>query len=763
MATKQPTEKAATGRLVYLIALPSVVMVAAVAFGRVYQGRGASLRLGLAAGAAVLLAMALERRNVALSGLVSAAALIVAVGLLIFPHTTKYLLPTATTLRAARHAWAAVGRQAAVQTAPTLPLPPLMLAGLTAVWAASFATHTLAVRARSPFLAIVPPAALMGFTSQVVSDGARPLYVLAFLVAALMLLFGDSLRRVGQWGPVSFWGRGTLAMSTSTRAARRVASIALLVALFAPGLLPGFRSPPLLDVQSGSAQHISINPIVDLKPALLSQSSGALFTVKSREASYWRFVTLDTFNGRLWTAQNLDGSNGKSVEVGPLPGATDLHPPGARLLDQHFTFDRLSQPWLPAAPDPVSVQLPEQAKYDQAAAQLVAPNGTSTGYRYEVVSRTVTPAPEILKGFTSLDSAEARRYLALPDLPPEVAQIAHKLADAAPTPYEKVLAIQSYLRTFRYDERVPAGHDVNDILYFLTTTHAGFCEQFAGSMAVLLRTLGIPARVAVGFTPGQYDSRNDLFRVSAKNAHAWVEVLFPQYGWLAFEPTPTRANPEARAYDFPVTLTRGISSTGCQTRPIPGGGPLIPDCRTKTTTATPGPGGAIPPPPGGEPKTGTANLPGSSTSHTWRWWAGVGGLGLLVLLALGLPLGKAARRRRRLARATEPHELVLAAYQLFADQAGDLGWVRRPWETMWEYRTRLRGGVEFSDGDVDRLMVLAGRVAYSERDISSGEAEEAVESARRALHDVGETAGTGRRLLGLYRVWLPRREWRGPG
>ena len=97
--------------------------------------------------------------------------------------------------------------------------------------------------------------------------------------------------------------------------------------------------------------------------------------------------------------------------------------------------------------------------------------------------------------------------------------------------------------------RQPKG--VNDLLYFLTTSHRGYCEQFAGTMAVLLRALGLPARVAVGFTPGHVPERHPLLRRHHAERAQLGRGGVPGYGWLAFEPTPTRSNPVASLYDAP--------------------------------------------------------------------------------------------------------------------------------------------------------------------------------------------------------------------
>jgi hypothetical protein len=118
---------------------------------------------------------------------------------------------------------------------------------------------------------------------------------------------------------------------------------------------------------------------------------------------------------------------------------------------------------------------------------------------------------------------------------------AQRVAGAARTPYAAVLALESWFRQsggFLYDERPVPATDLPPLVHFVTVTKAGYCQHFAGAMSVMLRLLGIPSRVAVGFTSGTYD--DGVWKVTDHNAHAWVEVWFPEQGWVAFDPTPGR-------------------------------------------------------------------------------------------------------------------------------------------------------------------------------------------------------------------------------
>jgi len=414
--------KAPPGRLALLGALLAGEVSAAVAFGRVLQGGKPTAQLAFAAALSLLLAGALERRHVLLAAVVSAAALLVLLGLFVFPDTTKVALPTLSTLRAIRDAFAAVGRTADVQAAPALPLPPLMLAALTGVWAASFSSHALAARARSPFLAIVPPAALIAFTNLVMGDGARPIYVLPFLASVLAVLFADGLWRVAQWGPVTMWRgrRSARLVATSTRGARRLALASLGIAVIAPGLLPGFRSPGLVDLHATQGSpRISINPIVDIRAQLLRNPDVQVFTVRTsppEQGAYWRITADDVFNGRQWSPSNGDASGGMVLEGPSAVSSINVATSGTFQLTQHFRFNQFWQMELPAAFQPLAVDVPQRVRYDPPSGLLFDPNGTHPGFSYTVTSIEVNPSPAELNAVTSLDAPGTARYTEQPKI-----------------------------------------------------------------------------------------------------------------------------------------------------------------------------------------------------------------------------------------------------------------------------------------------------------------------------------------------------------
>jgi hypothetical protein len=124
-----------------------------------------------------------------------------------------------------------------------------------------------------------------------------------------------------------------------------------------------------------------------------------------------------------------------------------------------------------------------------------------------------------------------------------VRQLAERIASGADNPYVKALRIQNYLReTYPYDLTMGPAPEKRDVVdYFLFDIQRGFCSHYATAMVVMLRSVGVPARVVTGYATGNYDYDRGAYRVPVSAAHAWVEVFFPGYGWMEFEPTAYRS------------------------------------------------------------------------------------------------------------------------------------------------------------------------------------------------------------------------------
>jgi transglutaminase-like putative cysteine protease len=760
-------------RLLGLAAVTALSVATALAFGRVFTGRQATLELVAAALASVAIAALFERRGLLLATMASLVGLAFAITWIVLPQTAWYGLPSIQTLRAVGRSLDFVGQQARVRVAPTPALPPLMLAAVTAVWTAAFSSHALAIRAGSPLLAILPPIALVGFADTVLEDGARPFYAIVLLAAALAVVFADGLRRVRQWGPV--WsGSRTRRLGTTVRGSRPVAFAVIAAAVLVPGLLPGFRSDPLVDFSTAGDEGAGLDPFVSIHAQLTDDAPVRdLFEVQTSEPQYWRLLTLDEFDGERWRSSDPEGSAGQTVTAPTvLPQAPGFDFPGDTPPATNFTFRVLADfdnaHALPMAQTPVEITAGDlgDVTWDPTRGQAFLDGGLDAGLEYGISSRVIVPTAAQLDQVQDLTAVQYGRWTELPaDLDPRIEQIADEWTRGEDSDYDKVLAIQQHFHTdgFRYETDVDVADDADALLTFLTQTKAGFCQQYATSMAVLVRELGLPARIAVGYQAGTLQD-DGTYLVQSKNAHAWVEVFFEGYGWLQFEPTPghgSHPNAEPGTYLNPASGTPNpeVSPGGATGATGPGGGSgaecvaaanLSPRerqllCQVERKPQR-GPGDFVPLPSAGT--TGNSDASGYSVPYRLIF------LGLLILLGVLLvvvPIVKSAWRRRLLRRSREPREHILAAYRVFDGEAADLGLGRREGETLDEHRARLAAAIAFADGHLGRLTAQATRAAYAADAPSPEEASSAARDAHRAIRELRKDAGLIRRIVGTYR------------
>lgn len=769
MANEQdPT--AGRQRLVAIAAVAALAAATAFAFGRVFVGRAPMLGLLFAAVTSVLVAGLCERRGLATALLASTAGLAIVLTWIVYPQTGWYGLPTLRTLRAIGRSLEFVAQQAKVQVAPTPPLAPLMLAAVTSTWTAAFSTHALAVRAGSPLLAVLPSVALVGFADTVLGDGARPIYAIVFLVAALAVVFVDGLRRVRQWGPIWFSFRSRPLASVASRGARQVALLAVLSAVLIPGLLPGFRSAALVDFSTGEQDGIGLDPFVSIQAQLESDEPVDLFEVTSDGgAAYWRLYSLDRFNGTTWSSSDPHAEQGQ-VLGSPARLAVATFPPTAERLSQRYRFLRdIDDPWLPMAYPAETVAGPfGEIRYNANLATAVFEDGLDEGLEYTVQSRVVAPTPEQLDLVTFDAPERYGQYTIVPaTVDPTVGEIARQWTAEGQTPYQRVLELQNRFRdgSFFYSLEVEPVSDADALLAFLTNSRTGFCQQFATTMSIMVRELGYPARVAVGFREGTADGNTYL--VKSKDAHAWVEVFFPGYGWLPFEPTPTRSNPVSEApgaYGNPAAPGGPDSESGREDTAGETGAGAGGACRSLSGRPLPrqlcgdpevvGPGRIV----GGELPPGffqgqdaAEEENGYSIPYRWILLALAAAAAVVIVV---VPIAKWAWRRRTLRRHRDPRERVLAAYRVFDGAAADLRLGRREGETVEEHRARLSATVALSDGHLARLAGLAERAAYAAPAPSREEADAAGRDARTAIADLRRGVGIIRRIAGTYRPGL---------
>ena len=289
-------------------------------------------------------------------------------------------------------------------------------------------------------------------------------------------------------------------------------------------------SPPEL------AQQLVMWVRTDHPPPLPEQAPVSI-TPSPLQRPYWRGVTYATYTGRGWSNPPLASKPLAPVPRTPLRGV--LGPLASSTLPGNLTqrFDIIAAhgDTLFAANQPVSATAKLTAL--TAGEDIVGLRGTLA--LYTVTSRIVTATEEMLLQAPLTVTAEMTRYLQLPStLPKRVRELSMDITANAPTPYDKAVSIETYLRTYSYTLNLPpfpAGRDLVD--YFLFDAPGGYCDYYASAMVVMLRVVGVPARLASGYLTGAYDPKQGAYRVIGANAHSWPEVYFEGIGWVEFEPT----------------------------------------------------------------------------------------------------------------------------------------------------------------------------------------------------------------------------------
>ena len=341
---------------------------------------------------------------------------------------------------------------------------------------------------------------------------------------------------------------------TSTRPSRRrwaiiTAAAAAVVAIVVGGLVlaarddaddaaaPADRPARATNVTPTTPARVVLTPLVGIRSRLGKQGVEELFRVHSDTAAYWRVATLPEFDGRMFTMP--------SRTLVPLDEADEAGP-GGRTILQQIEIQGLEGQLLPAAADPRQVVSNAEIRFEPDTSTLVKTSPLLPGDQYSVVSAAPDVSPEMLRAASSQNPPDDV-FLGLPDnLPDLVAELADEVTASATTDYDRMLALQNWFRTFDYSVDVQSGHSSNAIENFLQT-RTGYCEQFAAAFAVMARTLDIPSRVAVGFTPGNL-TLDGSYSVTSAQSHAWPELWFDDIGWVAFEPTPGRGAPGAEDY-----------------------------------------------------------------------------------------------------------------------------------------------------------------------------------------------------------------------
>ncbi|WP_432089423.1 transglutaminaseTgpA domain-containing protein [Streptomyces sp. bgisy095] len=439
----------------------------------------------------------------------------------------------------------------------------------------------LAVTFRKAAPAGLPLLALYSVAAGLSGGGAGRLWFLLAATGYLLLLLAEGRDRLSQWGRVFGGAQRTGRPGTAVgsggqtfapvRTGRRIGAVAMGVALVVPLALPGLNGG-LLGVGgggegsggSGTGGTIStVNPLVSLQDDLRQQEDREIlrYRTNARDTSgmYLRLVALDQFDGLSWKS-----SVRPIVDVPERLPWPDGLAQGIRVTEVTGNFvasENYEQKWLPM-PYPASrVDVEGRWRYEPAGRMLVGDDKQTTrGARYQVASLDVQPTAEQLAAAGPAPEELRREYTKVPvSLPADVRETARKVTAGADDDYRRALKLQDWFARdggFRYDVDVNSGTGVQAISRFLKDKQ-GFCVHFSFSMAAMARSLGIPARVAVGFMPGTPQSDGSV-SVGIRDAHAWPELYFEGAGWTRFEPTPQRGSTPSYARE---TVPSG-SATG---------------------------------------------------------------------------------------------------------------------------------------------------------------------------------------------------------
>lgn len=308
------------------------------------------------------------------------------------------------------------------------------------------------------------------------------------------------------------------------------------------------------------------------EPLTWPERKTTVLTIEAPPISrYWRATTLDVFNGDYWLESTLEVQPDPLFDpLLPLAGRNEAQQLRARVKVEALRDNRLI-----GASVPVRYELDDdEFVLYQSTGTAYVPRGVPRGSTYTSWSYAPRPTPRALARSAPIYSSALDRYLvvqARTSTPPSpnfgssgrreamerifagnpsltayrpLYERALAIAGDAPSPYAAVVELETSFRdgSYVYDQNPTTRGDVPPLVEFVMRTRRGYCQHFAGAMALMLRYLGIPARIGAGFTSGSYDQKEGRWTVTDHDAHTWVEVWFRGYGWLPFDPTPGRGD-----------------------------------------------------------------------------------------------------------------------------------------------------------------------------------------------------------------------------
>lgn len=691
---------------------------------------------------------------------VALASFLGLVGYLIVAVEPKggFTLPTLSTLESlAKHLREGIGALESA-AAPTPVGPGVLVLAVAAAWIFAYVSDGMAFRAEASLGAAIPALIFFLVTATLGTTEHREIVtgvLLATFAAFLLAQHPTILELHATWFQTTAPGgsekHGARVAQWSLSAGVIAAATAIAIGLVLGPSAPGASADPIVDLNKNDSNNggprVLISPLVSMKTQLSNGDTTELFRVKSPGPIQWRLTALDEFNGEIWGGDETyksakDGF--KASEVGSGPSTE---------IEQSYEIGALATAWLPAAYQPMSVTIENGSvtRVNPVTGAILISKGDISGLSYSVRSHIPLPsAADLRTASGEIPTDIAERNLALPPtLPTEILDLARDITKNSTTNYAKALALQDFLRgpEFTYSLEVSPGHDNNALRSFLIETQTGYCEQFAGAFGAMARVVGVPTRIAVGFTAG-LPGADGWYHVTTAEAHAWPEVYFPGFGWIPFEPTKSRYEPTANNATGTFQIPTTTVAPGPTTTAGPGASTVPGAFGMPTTTATPMADGTGASGSGDGPGTGTGG--GSSPksqgdSGTQKWLVVLVALPLelaaLAVAFLGIVVLAKSRRRNRRRMQMDPRAKIFGAWREALDRLGESGVEGGQSRTALEFASSLADSIGGQAHlAMQRLAEIQGRACFSPQAPSDEDAVAAWESVDLVLQWLNQSA-----------------------
>jgi transglutaminase-like putative cysteine protease len=576
--------------------------------------------------------------------------------------------------------------QILVSAPPAPSSPELSFLIALALGLAAIIVDFLIAEAHAPALVALPLLCLYSVPASI-AETLLPWWTFvapAVLYAVLLAVSGHPGRQRGARVGVGMAASGLGIIVVTTLVAVLVADA--FTAVGTAGRLPR--------TGTGSGE-VGLSPFASLHGNLQRSAPVDLLTVQGLdEPDYLRTAALTVWTpGEGWSPSDMQ-ADVPNVH-GLLPGMPE-HDDAKRVTIDSIA---LKDKFLPIFSDSSSVSgIADGWNFDQSLGTVWRTDAVNPG-GYSLVT-----------SFAKVDAKDLRKDTVTPGgaltetgtLPRRVVQLAQDITEGEGNAFDKADALLEYFTDpangFRYSLNVPVGNTGDALTDFLENKQ-GYCEQYASAMAIMLRSVGIPARVAVGFTQGT-EKGNGSYTISSHDAHAWVEVLFDDNGWVRFDPTPLAGNTGGvQGFDQAAAPTTGTDSTATSDSTESVAGTVLSGAGNQLDDET------ATSPAAGDLGAGDSSGAGSGVSPTLLWILGI--LVVLALCVLTPSVVRSARRKRRLAMAGGGGPgSAAAAWAEIEDLCLDHGIGLRPSESARATANRLAKSAYLNDAARSKLRAL---------------------------------------------------------